>query len=91
MRVSALIHRVEAVHALAKSDRIWVLGSSALLGGFPGPGATSVQRRQTVAAFGNTFRSPLCSIWPRVTPSWLCSFSSLQSCVPVTSPRSSAR
>lgn len=35
MRVSALIHLVEAVHALAKSDRICVLGSSALLGSFP--------------------------------------------------------
>jgi hypothetical protein len=35
MRLSALKHLVEAVHALAHSERIYVLGSSALLGSFP--------------------------------------------------------
>jgi len=35
MRLSALKHLVEAVHALARSQRICVLGSSALLGRFP--------------------------------------------------------
>jgi hypothetical protein len=35
MRLSALKHLIEAVHALAHSERIYVLGSSALLGSFP--------------------------------------------------------
>jgi hypothetical protein len=35
MRLPALKHLVEAVHALARSERICVLGSSALLGSFP--------------------------------------------------------
>ena len=35
MRLPALKHLVEAVHALAHSERIYVLGSSALLGSFP--------------------------------------------------------
>jgi hypothetical protein len=35
MRLSALKHLLEAVHALAHSERICVLGSSALLGSFP--------------------------------------------------------
>jgi hypothetical protein len=35
MRLSALKHLVEAVQALARSERICVLGSSALLGSFP--------------------------------------------------------
>lgn len=35
MRLPALKHLVQAVHALARSDRICVLGSSALLGSFP--------------------------------------------------------
>ncbi len=35
MRLPALRHLVGAVHALARSDRICVLGSSALLGSFP--------------------------------------------------------
>jgi hypothetical protein len=35
MRLPALKHLVEAVHALAHSERICVLGSSALLGSFP--------------------------------------------------------
>ncbi|MEY2465613.1 MAG: hypothetical protein QOD03_134 [Verrucomicrobiota bacterium] len=41
MRLSALKHIVEAVHALAHSERIYVLGSSALLGSFPELGETS--------------------------------------------------
>jgi len=35
MRLPALKHLVAAVHALARSERICVLGSSALLGSFP--------------------------------------------------------
>ncbi len=35
MRLPALKHLVEAVHGLAHSERICVLGSSALLGSFP--------------------------------------------------------
>ncbi len=35
MRLPALKHLVEAVHGLARSQRIYVLGSSALLGSFP--------------------------------------------------------
>ena len=35
MRLPALRHLVEVVHALARSERICVLGSSALLGSFP--------------------------------------------------------
>ncbi|HMP83490.1 MAG TPA: hypothetical protein PKA41_12390 [Verrucomicrobiota bacterium] len=35
MRLPALKHLVQAVHALARSKRICVLGSSALLGSFP--------------------------------------------------------
>lgn len=35
MRLPALKHLVEAVHALARSERVCVLGSSALLGSFP--------------------------------------------------------
>ena len=35
MRLPALKHVVQSVHALARSDRICVLGSSALLGSFP--------------------------------------------------------
>jgi hypothetical protein len=35
MRLPALKHLVQAIHALSKSNRICVLGSSALLGTFP--------------------------------------------------------
>jgi hypothetical protein len=35
MRLPSLKHLLEAVHALAHSERIYVLGSSALLGSFP--------------------------------------------------------
>ena len=35
MRLPALKHLLEAVHALAHSERIYVLGSGALLGSFP--------------------------------------------------------
>ena len=38
MRLSALKHLVEAVHGIARSERIYVLGSSALLGSFPALG-----------------------------------------------------
>lgn len=41
MRLPALKHLVEAVHALARSERICVLGSSALLGSFPELGEAS--------------------------------------------------
>ena len=43
------------------------------------------------SARGNTFRTSTCSIWPRVTPIWLLSFSSRHRASPVISPRSSAR
>ena len=40
MRLPSLKHLVEAVHALAHSERICVLGSSALLNPFPELGET---------------------------------------------------
>ena len=46
---------------------------------------------KNVRAPGEAPQPPIFSIWPRVTPSWLSSFSSRQSWVPVISPRSSWR
>ena len=40
MRLPALKHLLEAAHGLAHSERIYVLGSSALLGSFPELGET---------------------------------------------------
>jgi hypothetical protein len=50
MRLSALKHLVAAVHSIAVSERIYVLGSSALLGSFPELGEANGPLEQTFDA-----------------------------------------